>query len=143
MQAPTGTAPSTQPPRALIVDDDADIRDVLGLLLREDGFVTSLCPTLQQAIAQLDAETFDLLITDRRLSGGDGLDLIRYVLQRPADGSGGIRIILLTAARPPVAEAELPLLREASVQVIGKPFDIDQILEKARALTGWPGQPSP
>jgi two-component system response regulator PilR (NtrC family) len=127
----------------LVVDDDADIRDVLGLLLREDGFAASLCPTHQQAIVQLGAETFDLLITDRRLSGGDGLDLIRHALQRPAGSAGGIGIILLTAALPPVAEAELPLLQEAGVQVIGKPFDIDQILDKARALTGWPGQPSP
>lgn len=125
-----------QPPRVLIVDDDADIRDVVGLLLDEDGFSTTVCATLQHAISVLETESINLLITDRRLSGGDGLDLVRFVLQQSATV---IPIILLTAARPAIAPDEHPLIAQADVTVIAKPFDIDQIVNQARRLTEWPG----
>ena len=136
-QGSANTHATRQPPHVLIVDDDADIRDVVGLLLQDDGFITSRSATLQQARFALENETVHLLITDRRLSGGDGFELIRFVRQLPAVTT---RIILLTAARPAVSDDEQPFLEEADVRVIPKPFDIDQIVSEARQLTGWPGK---
>ncbi len=124
------------PPYVLIVDDDGDIREVLCMLLQEDGFTTSLCATVQQAVKVLESHRVHLLITDRRLSGGDGLDLVRFLAQRTDITT---RIILLTAARPAVSPDEHPLIVKAGARIISKPFDIDQIIGDARLLTGWPG----
>jgi two-component system, NtrC family, response regulator PilR len=124
------------PPHVLIVDDDGDIRDVIGMVLQEDGFTTSLCATIAQAVTILESQVVHLLITDRRLTDGDGLDLIRYLAGR---SDLATRIILLTAARPAVSPDEHPLIVRASVRIISKPFDIDQIIGDARLLTGWPG----
>ncbi len=123
-------------PLAVLVDDDEDILDVLAIIFSEDGFRTMKCRTREAGMAALRAEPADLLVTDLRLGGEDGLELIRFAAGLPA---GPPKIILLTAARMAALDAATPLLRGLRVQVVNKPFDIDQLVEVARSLTGWKG----
>jgi len=124
---PTGA----EAPHILLVDDDVDILDVLGLLFQEDGFRTSSCTTPQQAMAIIDEGNVHLLITDWRLLGGDGLELIRYVRKH---FDAPIPVILLTAAGRPTEERDRAILEEVGVRVVPKPFDIDRLARLAHEL---------
>jgi DNA-binding response OmpR family regulator len=124
------------PPLVLIVDDDSDILDVLDMLFTDDGFRTVCCGTSEAALAALAAEPAQLLITDLRLAGGTGLDLIRNARALYGDVP---RVIVLTALRPAHDSTEARQVEQLGAHVITKPFDIDDLLGIARRLTDWPG----
>jgi len=128
------------PPRVLIVDDDADILAVLEMIFTDDGFLTVCCDKSEIALAELSANPIQLLITDLRLVGGTGLDLIRQ-LRALYDGVPGV--IVLTAVRPTHVGIEPDQIAQLNARVIAKPFDIEDLLSTARTLTGWPGHPLP
>jgi len=132
-RAPEDRDHQSRPPHILLVEDDADILEVLTTLFVEEGYRVSTCSTPADALALLAADPARLIITDRRLNGGDGLDLIRHLHAHRRD----VRVMLLTAARPPVPEGEAHLLREAGVAVMAKPFDIEALLDAVHDLTGW------
>lgn len=127
------------PPCVLIVDDDADLLDVLEMLLTDDGFRAVSCNTTEEALAALMAESVQLVITDLRLVGSSGLDLIHHMqtLSLPVPST-----IVLTAVRPLHAAAELEQIERLGVRIIAKPFDIDDLLAAAREMTGWLGPTS-
>ncbi len=65
--------------RALIVDDEPDIRELLELTLGRMDLDTRSAPDLATARQLLAGEKFDLCLTDMRLPDGDGLDLVRHI----------------------------------------------------------------
>ena len=65
--------------RILAVDDDGLVRKTLELLLREAGYEPSVAASGQEALGYLVQRHFDLLITDIRMPGMDGLQVIRAV----------------------------------------------------------------
>jgi DNA-binding NtrC family response regulator len=123
-------------PSVVVVDDEPDILNIVTLLLVGDGFRVSATSLKEEAIAMMDGGTIHLVITDLRLAGGDGIDVIQHATQlrpkRPA-------IVLLTGARVPAESAVAHLIVKFNVTVVQKPFDIDYLLDLARSLTGWPG----
>ncbi len=123
-------------PHVLIVDDDPDIREVVELILHEDGFTTTTCASSKAALVILQSTSIHLLITDLRLPGGDGGTLIRHIAaaQQPRPG-----VILLTAMRAANVSGETVLLQNIGGRVLSKPFDVEVLLATARELTGWPG----
>lgn len=66
-------------PIALIVDDEPDILELLGLTLSRMRIDTREASTLAEAKALADAQTFDICLTDLRLPDGDGVELVRYL----------------------------------------------------------------
>ncbi len=125
------------PPSVLLVEDDLDIQEVLGALLVEDGFRVSIRSTIAESTEVLMGGGVHLLMTDRRLSDGDGIELLRFVEDRHLSS---VRIILLTAAHPAVIPQEAPLIQALDAQIVAKPFDIDHLVDLARTLTGWCGR---
>ncbi|MBE2248310.1 MAG: response regulator [Myxococcus sp.] len=115
------------PPRLLVVDDDADIVKLLMLAMRTRGYLTEGVTTLAAAISLIDTTTYDVVLTDKNLKGGTGLDLIDALgLRSPTTA-----IVLMTAY------PEGALGRLASLDgYIGKPFKsldlVAQSLQDAR-----------
>lgn len=70
---------ASQPPKILIVDDDPQFLDVLESILGEDGFQVSRAGSGKEAIDRFDHDHFDLVVTDKRMPGGDGIDLARHI----------------------------------------------------------------
>ncbi len=99
VSAPTAqgfATPSIRPPsgksvRILLVEDHDDTLKVMARLLRGSGYRVSMAASVQAAIALVDAEMFDLLISDLGLPDGSGLDVMRHVKSKSA-----IRAIALT-----------------------------------------------
>lgn len=65
--------------QALIVDDEADIRELLHITLAQLGLKVWEAACVQQAITLLESHTFDLCLTDMRMPDGDGMTLVDYI----------------------------------------------------------------
>ncbi|NML43022.1 sigma 54-interacting transcriptional regulator [Ramlibacter sp. G-1-2-2] len=117
-------ATSSSAPRILVVDDDADMLQLLAMRLQSAGYRVTTTGSAEAALAQLELERPQLVISDVRLPGRDGLALFDEVRQRhPA-----LPVILLTA------HGTIPDAVEATARgVFGyltKPYDSRELLEK-------------
>lgn len=65
--------------RVLVVDDEADIRELIDLTLARMGLATECAGSVAEARAALDTGDFQLCLTDMRLPDGEGLDIVRYI----------------------------------------------------------------
>ncbi|HEX7113769.1 MAG TPA: response regulator, partial [Steroidobacter sp.] len=66
-------------PRALVVDDEPDIRELLGITLERMNLEVTSVDTVGAATRELRAGSFDLCLTDMRLPDGNGLDLVEWI----------------------------------------------------------------
>jgi PAS domain S-box-containing protein len=87
---------SLQGVRLLVVEDDPDTREVVGLMLRESGAEVIGVVNAEAALDAIRAAPPDVLISDIGLAGLDGYDLIRAVRRLPGD-RGGVPAIALSA----------------------------------------------
>jgi DNA-binding response OmpR family regulator len=76
-QEPGGVTLLPAVKRILLVEDDAEVCDVLAFLLNKEGY--EVCPALSLREAMSQGGRFDLYVIDRQLPDGDGLDLCRAV----------------------------------------------------------------
>jgi len=105
-------------PRALVVDDEPDIRDLLSITLGRMDIAVETVGDYASAVRQLGNERFDLVLTDMRLPDGDGLDLVEWVqANRP-----GIPIAVITAHGN--VEAAVRALKLGAFDFISKPLDL-------------------
>lgn len=88
----SGSKPATTALRVLVVDDDAMVRQVLEAYLMRRGHVTKVVGTRAEALRAVQAEPFDVVVTDVLLPDGDGIDLINRMAALPFKG----RIIAVT-----------------------------------------------
>jgi two-component system response regulator PilR (NtrC family) len=65
--------------RVLVVDDEADIRELIDLTLARMGLATECAGSVGEAIATLKDGEFQLCLTDMRLPDGEGLEIVRYI----------------------------------------------------------------
>ncbi len=119
--------------KILIVDDDPNILEVLAMRLESQGFLPVKAESGKAALARLEEAGADLILTDLRMPGMDGIDLTEEVHRRNAE----IPVILLTAhgSIPNAVEA----MQKGAFSYLTKPFDdqellihIERALEKRR-----------
>jgi response regulator RpfG family c-di-GMP phosphodiesterase len=87
------TEQSREPVKILIVDDDTAVRNVLGQLLREEGYDTTMVDNAESALELARAEDFPLVISDMRMPGKDGA----WLRDRLHEARPDTAIIMLTA----------------------------------------------
>jgi DNA-binding NtrC family response regulator len=108
-------------PRVLVLDDEPRMVDIVAMVLRREGHeVTPFCDP-QRALAALEQGAFDLLVTDLRMPGADGLE----VLRRARAACPGLPVILMTA-HASVATA-IEAMKLGAVDYVEKPFDNDEL----------------
>jgi len=113
----------------LVVDDDERLRLTLSLLLRTAGYEVVTAANLEGAEAVLRERDVDLVISDLRMPGGSGLDLLQMAKRLEVDAP----IILLTAYG--TVESAVLAMREGAFDYLLKPFDADEMtMRVARAL---------
>lgn len=108
-------------PRVLIVDDDPLIRDSLAEALRDDGIEVTVAGSAEEALGTLEAVAPEVILSDIRMSGLSGLDLLRLVRER----TEGVDVILMTAYddMPTVVAA----MREGACDFLVKPLDLHDL----------------
>ena len=125
---------ASRPTEILVVEDDADVRDLLSELLRQEGYSIVAARDGDHALACVALRRPDLVITDLMMPGKNGARLLRELAsdQQLAD-RGAIPTILLTAAGILAAEHAMV---EAGVrtEVLHKPLRIEELLGTVRRV---------
>lgn len=120
--------------RLLVVDDEADARELVSLLLENAGAVTVDAASVPEALEASERFRPDVIVTDIGMPGEDGYELIRRVRGLPYDEGGGTPAIALTAfAR---REDRLRALRAGYDRHLAKPIDPAELLTTMVELLG-------
>ena len=107
----------------LIVDDEIRLCEVLQLALEQKGYEVKLANNGEQALSLLKNTTIDLVLSDIRMPGMNGLDLLKTVKETDVT----IPVILMTAFA--TVESAITALREGAYDYLLKPFDKLDTLE--------------
>ena len=99
--ARTERRPRGELSRVLVVDDEPDIRELIDLTLARMGLATECAGSVGEAIAALKEGDFQLCLTDMRLPDGEGLEIVRYIV----DGMSSREIAHLLELSPRTVEA--------------------------------------
>src|SRR6266704_4609924 len=114
--------------RALIVEDDERLRSRVLRTLTRAGLACDEAARISEAEELIELHDYDLLVLDRRLPDGDGLDVCRRARKKGFANS----ILILTARDDP--ESTVEGLSEGADDYLGKPFDLAVLTARARAL---------
>ncbi|MGH9870290.1 MAG: sigma-54-dependent transcriptional regulator [Candidatus Polarisedimenticolia bacterium] len=117
--------------RILVVEDEPDLRKVLSTLLKRGGYAVDLAETGLMGCERLQQEVYDVVITDLRLPGADGLQVLRTSKSLYPDTP----VIIITAYSTDEAAEEARRL--GAFNYILKPFDTDKILADVGIALGW------
>src|SRR5688572_21305362 len=123
-------APTTGRPRILVVDDEASIRDLLAKTLALAEYDVDLAPDGRTGLERLRMIPYDLLITDLKMPGVDGLAVIREARRLKAD----IPVIIITGF-----STEASAIEAVNLGVSGyltKPFRVPRVLAAAAKALG-------
>jgi DNA-binding response OmpR family regulator len=122
------TTSTTQ--RALVVEDDPDIGQLLTHYLQKAGFEPTLLTTGRDVLSRARREAFDVILLDVMLPGLDGLQVCRALRADP--GTAQVPIIMLTAkGEEPDRIVGLEL---GADDYITKPFSPNEVIARVRAL---------
>jgi signal transduction histidine kinase/ActR/RegA family two-component response regulator len=91
-----GSARSLEHVRVLVVDDDAETREVMAVALGREGAIVTTAPSVGEAVAIIERGWPDVLLSDIGMPGEDGYDLIRKVRHLEAIGGRHLPAIALT-----------------------------------------------
>ena len=122
--------PATGRPRILVVDDEASIRDLLAKTLALAEYDVDLAPDGRSALERLRVIPYDLLITDLKMPGVDGLTVIREARRLKPD----IPVIIITGF-----STEASAIEAINLGVSGyltKPFRVPRVLAAAAKALG-------
>ena len=114
---------SARPLRVWLVDDDASIRWVLEKALKSGGMLPKVFDAAEPALEALRGDAPDVLLTDIRMPGISGLELVRKIQStRPQ-----LPIIVMTAHAD--LDNAVSAYESGAFEYLPKPFDIDQVIE--------------
>jgi two-component system OmpR family response regulator len=116
------------PPHILVVDDDPEIRTLLGRYLSEQGFRVSLAASGAESRRQLAAQVIDLVVLDILLPDGTGLELCRHMRAQ----KNPVPVILLTALKEDVDR--IIGLEIGADDYMGKPFNPRELVARIRTV---------
>src|SRR5579863_7750180 len=109
-----------------IVDDDQSIRWVLEKALARESFATRSFANVREALGALDHESPQVLVSDIRMPGGSGLELLQAVRERLP----GLPVIIITAFSD--LDSAVAAFQGGAFEYLAKPFDVDKAVELIR-----------
>jgi PAS domain S-box-containing protein len=129
---PTDCADRLDSLTILVVDDEADTRELLKTGLESCGAQVTLAASAAEALEALESSVPDVLISDIGMPGEDGYDLLRHLRSLPPERGGRVPAIALTAyAR---VEDRLKALRSGYQMHVPKPVDLAELVAVADSL---------
>ena len=116
----------TMGPRVLIVDDERSILDTLQILLRGKGFEVAAAQSGREALERLDEFSPDVILSDIRMPGVSGLDLLAAVRERDPE----VPVILMTAQAS--LQSAVQAVNQGAFYYLQKPFSNDELVAICR-----------
>ena len=108
-------------PRLLVLDDEQHMVDILAMVLRREGYEVVTHISSQAALAALESEPFDLLITDLKMPDVDGLGVLKHARTACPE----LPVILITAHA--TVDTAITAIRSGAFDYVEKPFDNDEL----------------
>ncbi|NNE07756.1 MAG: sigma-54-dependent Fis family transcriptional regulator [Gemmatimonadetes bacterium] len=115
-------------PRILIVDDEKAIRDSLVVVLRREGFECEAASSGEEAVALFENDPFDIAVSDIRMPGMDGLELMNTLRAKAPE-----LIFLLITAHASL-ETAMQAVREGANDYLTKPIRFEGLVLRIRSL---------
>ncbi|MER5651269.1 response regulator transcription factor [Streptosporangium sp. NPDC002524] len=116
--------------RLLVVEDEEDLVDALRVGLVRAGYAVDVAYDVAQAREKLQVNSYDLVLLDLNLPGGDGFEVCRAL--RGTDQGQAVRIIMVTARDR--LDDRVRGLDEGADDYLVKPFAFPELLARVRAL---------
>ncbi|GMR04704.1 MAG: sigma-54 dependent transcriptional regulator [Thermodesulfobacteriota bacterium] len=107
--------------RIVVVDDEKDMRTFFDIMLRKEGYDVTSFPSGDRAIEYLRGNDFDLVISDIRMPGMDGVELLKEVKDLDAD----VPVIMITAYAS--VDTAIDAMKAGAFDYFTKPFNVDEI----------------
>lgn len=105
----------------LIVDDEEGLREGLGKLLEDEGYVVLCAETGEEALDVLQQSRIDLVLTDMRMPGMDGIELLKKIRERHGD----LGVIILTGYGQ--IESYIEAMNFGAIEYVSKPFKVNEL----------------
>jgi two-component system response regulator PilR (NtrC family) len=119
--------------RVLVIDDEADIRELIDLTLSRMGLAADCAGSVAEAMAYLKENSYQLCLTDMRLPDGDGLEIVRYLNETSSD----IPVAVITAYGS--AENAVAALKAGAFDYLAKPVSLEQLRTLVKSALRLPG----
>lgn len=110
-----------KPAQILIVEDDRKMRLALREIMTNEGYNVDSVETGEAALERADGNGYDLVITDLKLPGIDGMDVLRAIRKSRPETS----VVIITAYA--TVDTAVEAMREGAEDYISKPFNLDEI----------------
>src|ERR1700687_4059832 len=107
----------------LIVDDEKSQREILEMILSGEGYDVTTASSGEAALKFAKEHRFDLVLTDLKMTGMDGIELLQHLLALDS----AIIVILLTAHG--TIDSAKDALRRGAFDYLQKPFERDRLLD--------------
>lgn len=118
--------------RVLVIDDEADIRELIDLTLSRMGLAAECAGSVREAKAALAENEFHLCLTDMRLPDGEGLEIVRYI----AEHHPRLPVAVITAWGS--AENAVAALKAGAFDYLSKPVGLEQLRALVRSALRLP-----
>jgi two-component system phosphate regulon response regulator PhoB len=115
---PSGRVPAAMSARVLLVDDDPDIRDVVGAMLEAVGLIVEPATTAEEALERAHEKHFDLLVLDWSLPGMTGLELCRKIRAEPSLATTPVLFLTAHSSSKDIVDA----FASGADDYVAKPF---------------------
>ena len=123
-------------PRVLVVDDEADIRELVDLTLSRMGLAADCAATVAEAVEALGKERYALCLTDMRLPDGDGLAVVRHI----GEHCPQTPVAVITAFGS--TDNAIAALKAGAFDYLAKPVGLDALRTLVRAALPLADQPT-
>ncbi|MDH4234723.1 MAG: sigma-54 dependent transcriptional regulator, partial [Gallionella sp.] len=121
----------------LLVADEPDILELLELALRKMGLEVDSAANVREALAKLAARRYDLCLTDMRMPDGDGMQVVRHIVQNNLD----VPVAVITAHGN--MENAISVLKAGAFDYLAKPVSLDQLRALVKSALRLPQEGSP
>lgn len=123
-------------PKLLIIEDDAAYCQMLQRFLKKSGYEAEACYNYEKAREKLETSSYDLVLSDLRLPGKDGLEILEELNQNHPQ----TRVVIMTGYAQ--VSSAVSAMKLGALDYISKPFTPEQMLEVlSKALSGKASKP--
>ncbi len=105
----------------LIVDDEESMREFLSIMLQKEGYSVKTASNANDALAMIEKEIFSLAITDIKMPGMDGIQLLTEIRKVSPD----TEVVMITAFGS--TDTAVEAMKKGAIDYVVKPFQIDEI----------------